>query len=448
MSDNSYPNREAIATLALISGVDDYNSNIVKEYYNGFIGKLITKMLAVVAQLPKKVINCRIISLSVDENINTVGNFSSNEYRQVGKINISKYIENSNSLFTERSHFLSSLSDTIKTSISTCFRSENANKIKITLNATYLLQRYIERKIIQYFKEYDLIKESTELKVKPLFGSKVNIIMVNFCNTIVSHLKDKISIIGIQDLIELNYIINLALAHIFNTVNNIDKSKKINRHEIFYAAMKMISNGFEFRSYKQLDNTDKLIDLYKYHRNGAEPTPDILKLFNCFISRIIIILLENIDGISVLFLNSTERNSGSVYQKKMVFLESLGYFDVKYKLDIHEGTKVPDRYIGFVSANTQQNNIVDNDVDFYDIESTLYNDNDVVDPNFSEIILENDSDWNFYKGNLYFTNYSNVEIIVDNYTKKLQQGVVPRDHPIVSDVNPELVSILNSLTIL
>lgn len=448
MIDNSYPNNEAIATLALISGVDNYSSNVVKEYYNGFIGKLITKMLAVVIQLPKKIINCRIISLSVDENINTVGNFCCNEYRQIGNANIIKYGENSNSLFTERSHFLYSLYENIKSSISTYFRSEDANKIKITLNATYLLQRYIERKLIKYLKETLVSKESIEVNVKPLFGSKVNIIMVNFCNTIVAHLKDKISIIGIQDLIELNYIINLALAHIFNTVNNIDKSKKINRPEIFYAAMKMISNGFEFRSYKQFDNTDKLIDLYKYHRNGAEPTPDILKLFNCFISRIIIILLENIDGISILFLNNNIRHIGSDYQKKMIFLESLGYLDVKYKLDINEGTKVPDRYVGFVSANIPQNNIIDNEIDFYDIENTLYNDSDGADPNFSEIILEDDSEWNFHRGNLYYTKHSNVEIIVDNFTRKLQQGVIPRDHPIVSDVNPELVNILNSLTIL
>jgi hypothetical protein len=395
-----YPRNEDIETIAIITGSDSYNINLINNYTNILLGQIFNKIKSIMNQLTTKTITCRIVGLAIDENINIVGNFLCKEYRQIGEIDISKYKINSNCLFTKRSDFLKTLSHLI-------------NDLKITINASYLLHRYIEYKMIKSLESNIIIKNY-------LNSSKVNVIMVNFNNTILSYISNKIHV---NDLIELNYIINLTLAHVFNNINNLDKSKNQDNIIIYQTAIKLVWSKFEIKKYNNI-YMGHFEDLFRYHRNNKNISNEIKILFQSLVIEIIDLVVYNKNNICYLMYNNSIINN---------FFMSINYLNLKQNYHIENLWE--EKFRAFYKEpliNFDESIIIDTRNDYFDNESVFYDNSENNIINFNKII-EDPSEWIF--------NYGNIDNI-----KQKETGIIEDDIKIISDVNPRLTSILNSLS--
>lgn len=413
---------ESIAILALISGITNYNNDEIRSYYDRLLYNMLVKILAIMSQLSNKIINCTVINLAIEENINNVGMFISDEYRQTGTAKIINYKNNANCIFIDKLEFLSSLETKIKEVLMDNFPGSQSSKIKISLNASYLMQRYIERKLISRLKNPSLCNT--------FLASKVNIIMVSFYNVIYDIIKIYNCSISLDNITELNFIINLSLSHVFNNVNNIDKSKLINIEEIYIAAIKMILPSFSTKNV--LQKTNKIIELVKFHRNNLEPTQQILNILDSFVLTTIIKILRINNNIATIDFDD-------------YFLNILGYFNVISPLNIPDMSVSSKYYVGYRDKKISNKVllIIDYTEDFMDIDTTLY---DNILP-LENIIIEKKENWIFHKGTLYKNNKINVRVIEDNF-KQFDPDIYIRNIPIVSDVNKELISKLNDLTVI
>ena len=444
--NNSYPSIFEVFILVNAAGTNSITeeaSNVIQNKFNQFIFSISNKIVSLLLDLKTTniITSFDIISI-LNENISS-GDYYSEFYYQDNNELLEKNIDilsfNSNKFLTQQDRFNGSLRKNIDRSVKIlCNEKDICPNYKITQNASSLIQRYIERKFIEYIKKLLKISENNIITYKLISSTKESIKFYE--DRIGSRIKNFDFFEQICNFIDFNHkgkIINFETANEINTIlsNSISAVSKVskdlqNRYHIdkylLFASINFVL--FSSSSIKSSSSshiiTDKFINnmILEFDIDYGMNKNSIL-IMKCFLENIIEKIINNC------FIN--DKIIEFDYYKIMIgesdlieFLNRIDYYNFKGKIiKLEEVNDYNAEYL----FKPLKNEILESD---YTLE---------------DFIVEDENDRNI---NLHFDFDLNKSIISKIINNDIYNPIIRyRNIAIVSDINKSLIENINLITL-